>query len=90
MKYLSTGVKDIEWAQFVDAELLFQCWTYMAGVVTKTRRTLQDRFLHSSIYCIDIHGSHLVELDYATNWLKRYIFKVETWYRDLVVKAIFM
>ena len=50
----------------------------MAGVVTKTRRTLQDRCLRSSIYCMDMHSSHLEELDYATNWLKRYIFKVET------------
>ena len=49
----------------------------MAGVVTKTRRTLQDRFLRSSINCIDIHNSHLVELDSTTKWLKRYIFKVE-------------
>jgi hypothetical protein len=38
----------------------------MAWVVTKTRRTLQDRFLRSSINCIDIHNSHLVELDSET------------------------
>jgi len=49
----------------------------MAGVVTRTRRTLQDICLRSSINCIDIHNSHLVELDSATKWLKRYIFKVE-------------
>jgi hypothetical protein len=33
----------------------------MAGVVTKTRRTLQDRFLHSSIYCIDIHDFNITQ-----------------------------